>query len=103
MIAIIKNKINQLVDICGKYNVRRLALFGSAVSDRPISKTGDIDFLVEFQSMPPARHADNYFGLIEDLEKLFNLPVDLIEFGSIHNPYFREEIEETQVVLYNAA
>jgi predicted nucleotidyltransferase len=53
--------------------------------------------------MSPSQHADSYFGLIEDLEKLFGMPIDLVEPGSIANPFFRQVVEQTQVVLYEAA
>jgi uncharacterized protein len=53
--------------------------------------------------MLPAHHADSYFGLMEDLQRLFGMPIDLVEPGSIRNPYFRQAIAETQVSLYDAA
>ena len=40
---------------------------------------------------------------MEALEDLFNKPVDLVELGPITNPYFRQRIEETQVVVYETA
>ena len=48
-------------------------------------------------------HADNYFGLQEDLERLFGVRIELVEPGPIRNPYFRQAIEKTQVLLYAAA
>jgi predicted nucleotidyltransferase len=59
--------------------------------------------IVEFKPMPPIQHADNYFGLMEDLQRLFGMPIDLIEMGPIRNPFFRQAVAETQVVLYEAA
>ena len=53
--------------------------------------------------MQPAEHAEQFFGLTEDLERLLNRSVDLVEPGPIRNPYFRKSIEETQVVIYAAA
>jgi predicted nucleotidyltransferase len=103
MNAIVQAKLPELVDICYKHGVYWLALFGSAVNERPVPALSDLDFLVKFKPMPPAKHADNYFGLLESLEQLFGLPVDLIELEPIRNPYFREAVEETQVVLYEAA
>jgi len=82
--------------------VRRLALFGSAAQDRFEPARSDLDFLVVFQPMSPSEHADAYFGLQEDLEKLLGVPVDLVEPGPIRNPHFRQIIEQTQVVLYKA-
>lgn len=103
MNAIVQDKINDLVALCNNRGVRRLALFGSAASGRFDPASSDLDFLVEFQPVRPAQHADNYFGLQEDLERLFGLPVELVEPGPIHNPYFRHAIDKTQVQLYVAA
>ena len=100
---IIQRKISELAEICNKHRVLRLALFGSATTDDFDPGSSDLDFIVEFQPMPPAEHADNYFGLQEDLEQLFGMPVDLVERGPIKNPYFLKAVEDTQVVLYVAA
>jgi predicted nucleotidyltransferase len=45
---------------------------------------------------------DNYFGLKDELERLFGLPVDLIAVQAIRNPYFREAVESTKRTLYAA-
>lgn len=99
----VAGKMDELADRCRRRHVRRLALFGSAASGRSDPTTSDLDFVVEFESLTPAEHADSYFGLCEDLEKLFGRPVDLVELGPIRNPYFLESVAETQVVLYDAA
>jgi hypothetical protein len=52
--------------------------------------------------MPPAQHADSYFGLWEELEHLFGVEVDLIEAAPIRNPYFLEEVQAAQETLYVA-
>lgn len=96
-------KATELANVCRGRGVRRLALFGSAASQRFDPNRSDVDLLVEFETMSPVQHADSYFGLQEDLQKLFELPVDLTELGPIRNPYFRQEVERTQVVLYEAA
>src|SRR3990167_7631089 len=103
MHAIVREKAGDLAEICKKHGVRRLALFGSAASDSFDPASSDLDFLVEFQPLSPAQHADHYFGLQEDLERLFGVPVELVEPGPIRNPYFRQAIEETQVLVYAAA
>jgi len=83
--------------------VRRLGLFGSAVRDDFDPEHSDLDFLVQFEPMPPQRHADAYFGLLADLEALFGRRVDLVESAALRNPYRRREIEATQVLLHAAA
>jgi predicted nucleotidyltransferase len=40
--------------------------------------------------------------LLESLEQLFGRPVDLVVESAIKNPYFRQAIEPTRVLLYAA-
>lgn len=97
---VIEQHLNEIIRICKDRKVRRLAVFGSAAGDRFDPTKSDLDLLVEFERMTPADHAEQYFGLAEDLEKLFSRPIDLVEPGPIRNPYFRKSVEETQVELY---
>ena len=103
MNTIVQDKAGELAGICEKRHVCRLALFGSAARGSFDPASSDLDFLVEFQPLSPAQHADHYFGLQEDLERLLGRPVELVEPGPIQNPYFRQAIEETQVLVYAAA
>jgi len=97
-------KLPRVADLCLKHRVQRLALFGSGVSERFDKEAGsDLDFLAEFETMSPRDHADAYFGLMEDLQRLLGVPVDLVEAAAIRNPYFQEAIRNTQVVLFEAA
>jgi predicted nucleotidyltransferase len=103
MHPLIQERVTAVADLCVKHRVRRLALFGSATSQHFDPARSDLDVLVEFQPMPPAQHADSYFGLMEDLQRLFGRQIDLIELGSIRNPYLRQAIIASQVILYDAA
>jgi len=100
---IIRQNLNEIIRICIHRKVRSLAVFGSATDNRFDPNTSDLDLLVEFENMQPSDHAEQYFGLAEDLERLLNRPVDLVEPGPIRNPYFRKSLEETQVIIYAAA
>jgi hypothetical protein len=97
----VQDKLAEVTELCLKRGVRRLALFGSAAERVDGRKPNDLDFLVEFGPMLPAKQADSFFGLQGDLERLFGCPVDLVEPGAIRNPYFREAVEESKVVLYD--
>jgi uncharacterized protein len=92
----------QVADICRQYRVRRLALFGSALRSDFDPARSDLDFVVEFEPLPEGKYADSYFGLIEALERLFQRHVDLVEAGSVRNPYFLREIESQQESVYAA-
>ena len=103
MIAAIELRRDEIARICGKHRVRRLSLFGSATGERFDSSRSDVDVLVEFEKMAPADHAAHYFGLQEELEALLQHPVDLVEPAPIRNPYFRQSIEASKVLLFEAA
>ena len=87
--------------LCQQHRVRRLVVFGSALTPafRPDS---DVDLVAEFEPMPLAQYADNYFQLKSALEELLGHPVDLLEAQAIRNPYFRQQLEATQQLLYAA-
>jgi len=103
MTRIVADHLPELIALCRRHQARRLALFGSATGDAFDSSGSDLDFLVEFRPLAPPDHADSYFGLLHDLEDLFARRVDLLERPPIRNPYLLEAIEESEVVLYEAA
>jgi uncharacterized protein len=82
--------------------VRRLELFGSAASGRDWPGVSDFDFLVEFETLPTGQHTDAYFGLLQGLEDLFGRPIDLVMASAIKNPYFRQSVDQTKVLVFAA-
>ncbi len=93
-------KRTELEDLCRRYRVRRLEVFGSAAKEGQGPDPRDLDFLVEFQPLEPGQHADAYFGLLDGLEDLFGCSVDLVMERAVRNPYFRRSIERTRRVVY---
>jgi predicted nucleotidyltransferase len=53
--------------------------------------------------MRPGEHARAFFGLLEDLEQLFNRKIDLLEPQPIRNPYLKKEIEKSRAIIYETA
>ncbi len=103
MNSLIRSKSRKLAEICVKHHVRHLELFGSAATDSSDSEKSDVDCLVEFKELTPAAHADAFFGLLEDLERIFERDIDLVEPRAIRNPYFLEAIQQQRVTVYAAA
>ncbi|MYD63067.1 MAG: hypothetical protein F4W91_18660 [Gemmatimonadetes bacterium] len=102
MISFVVEQATELEQLCLRYSVLRLDLFGSAVTSQYRPEKSDLDFVVEFQPLPDGTYADTYFGLLEALERLFGKPVDLVVDSAIKNPYFRQSIEETKRPVYEA-
>jgi predicted nucleotidyltransferase len=89
-----------LGDLCRRFHVRRLGLFGSAVTGGFDPERSDLDLLVEFEPMPPGAYAAAYFGLREQLEILFGRAVDLLTEAALANPYLRRRIEAERRTLF---
>ena len=89
-----------VADFCRRHHVRRLALFGSVLTDE-FGPESDIDVLVEFQ--PGTRIGLFGFAAMEiELSEALGRKVDLNTPGFL-NPRFREETVAGAKVLYEAA
>jgi predicted nucleotidyltransferase len=99
---IIETRRAELAELCRRFQVRRLEVFGSATRDNFDPARSDVDFLVEFEPESPLRGLDQYFGLKEGLETLFDRQVDLVEAGVVKNPYLLAGIERSRETLYAA-
>lgn len=90
---------DKLAEICQRYGVAELALFGSALRSemRPDS---DVDLLVEFQ--PNARIGILRFeSLAEDIEALIGRKVDLVTKRGL-KPWVRPQVLRNTRILYAA-
>lgn len=100
MIELIEQHKAALTNLCRRFKVRRLDLFGSAAKGTFNPQASDLDFLVSLDDSSPAEYTDNYFGLANELERLFGRRVDLVTERSVRNPYFRQVIEATRQPVY---
>lgn len=89
-----------LEGICRRYNVRRLALFGSALREEDFGPESDLDVLVEFE--PGHTPGFAFVRLQRDLAKLLGYRVDLHTYRSLSR-YFRDEVLEESQTLYERA
>ncbi|MEE8436177.1 MAG: nucleotidyltransferase domain-containing protein [bacterium] len=102
MHPIIEERLPELRELCRRYHVARLEMFGSAVKENFDPAGSDLDFVLEYLPEAKEFYPDVYFDLKAELEALFNRPVDLVMQTAIRNPYFQAELEETKVPVYAA-
>ncbi len=96
-------KSAEINNLCQRYNVKTLHVYGSVVrSDFDPSKS-DLDFLVEFLPQEPTERAACFFGLDAALRTLFDRPIDLGELEGIRNDRFRKIVNASKVAVYAAA
>ena len=92
----------QLAELCARFEVQQLELFGSAARGDFDPRTSDLDFLVLFRRQGKVSAADRYLGLLNALEDLFGRKVDLVDVSAARNPYFIAEALKHRVRLYAA-
>lgn len=102
MISLIAQYRDELQELCRRYHIRRLELFGSAASGKFNQDTSDLDFLVLFDELEPAVYADAYLGFYECLTELFDRRIELVSTTAITNPCFLESIQRNRETLYAA-
>jgi uncharacterized protein with HEPN domain/predicted nucleotidyltransferase len=98
--AIVERNLPAIAELCRRFGVRRLDLFGSAATGRFDPARSDLDFVVEFEA-EGRRKA--YFCLLEEFEKLFGRKVDLLTEPGLENPYLRRRIETERRTLFPIA
>ncbi len=89
----------QLSEICRRYEVRELAVFGSAARGE-MRQDSDVDLLVEFQ--PEAQVGlIEHAGLMLDLSDLLGRKVDLVSKRGL-KPLIRDSILKESCFVYAA-
>lgn len=89
----------EVADLCRRYRIRELSLFGSALRD-DFGPGSDVDLLVEFE--PDARVGFLLLGRIErELGALFGRKVDLVPKRGLRPP-MRGAVLDSARVLYAA-
>ena len=101
MHAAISDKKDELAELCRRYGVARLEVFGSAARGTDFDpRSSDADFLVEFKLEDGRAPLRQYFDFAEALRHTLGRPVALVESGAVRNPYLRAAIERSRELVY---
>lgn len=100
---IIELNIGKIIELCKKYRVKRLFVFGSILTDR-FNSDSDMDFSVDFDKASIEQNqldwGDIFFGLIEELQTLLGRKIDLVVDSNVSYTYFRKELDATKQLIY---
>ena len=102
MNALIKENTDRIRHLCRQHHIHKLWVFGSVLTDT-FSKESDVDFLYEMadQNLNDQEYYHAFWGFMDELRALLQREIDLIWYGGIRNPYFKEEVDETKVLIYD--
>lgn len=98
---IVEINIRRIIDICKRFHVRKLWIFGSILTNR-FNDQSDVDLCVDFDKskINIFDYADNFFDFQYALEDLLGRKVDITEDSAVSNPYFRQELNATRKLIY---
>lgn len=107
MIELIQHHTHTIQQLCEQYRVGKLWVFGSATDPLRFGPESDIDFLYTFDVQegydPHFPYAALWSGLLDDLRSLLGQEIQLIAYGPFHNPWFRQQVEATKLLIYDQA
>jgi uncharacterized protein len=103
MLEFIEAHRSEIADLCRRFHVHRLDVFGSAARGSDFDPArSDVDLLVTYDPDAPRPTLEEYFGFQEQLEALFGRSVDLVMAGAVRNPFIRADIERFRELVYEA-
>ncbi len=98
----LRSKHDGIEELCRKYAVKRLRLFGSALREDWDPTSSDFDFLAEFGPPVGMNAFDQFMGFLFDLEALLGRDVDVVDWNAARNPFFKRHAERSAKELYAA-
>jgi len=105
MTSLIANNLPAIQDICRRYGIQKLFVFGSAARNVDFTAQSDIDFLYKLSPEVNALSVDqqpDFFEILFSLEELLSRKVDLIDLTTVKNPYFIQAINQHKLKIYEA-
>jgi hypothetical protein len=88
----------KIVQFCRRWQIKELAIFGSALGD-DFRNDSDVDVLVVLQNDAKWSLFD-HMKAEEELKEIFGREVDLVEKEAITNPFRRHHILKNHEVIY---
>jgi predicted nucleotidyltransferase len=99
--TIIGEKYLDFAQICENHNVQKVYIFGSLAKGIFRVKESDIDLLVSVDIENPLERGEALLYLWDNLEKLFDIKVNLLTEDSLKNPYLKSSIYENMQLVYD--
>ena len=102
MLRLIEIHRDDIAELCRRFHVNRLEVFGSAARGLDFDPArSDVDLLVTYlPGYQPGIAA--YQDLRDALEDLLGRPVDLVMEAAVENPFSRAGIDRSRQPIYGA-
>lgn len=100
MLYLIETHRTDIAELCRRFHVSRLDVFGSAARGFDFDPDrSDVDLVVTYRSGHHPGIAE-YQDLRDALADLLGRPVDLVMEAAVENPFIRAGIERSRQAIY---
>jgi uncharacterized protein len=99
MIPILENRSAKIMELCRRFHVKRLDVFGSAARESDFTDDSDVDLLVEYEADHAPSFRD-YLALRDALADVLGRKVDLTMANAVRNPYLRAQIDRFRQTVH---
>jgi predicted nucleotidyltransferase len=96
---LLQAKLQPLRELCERYCVEKLELFGSAARGEFDPAHSDLDFIVQMKGRREPGYARRFCDFADALEALYGRPVDLLTELMIKTPYFKAEVQKDRTIV----
>jgi predicted nucleotidyltransferase len=96
-------KLQPLLELCERYGVEKLELFGSAARGEFDPAHSDLDFIVQMKGRREPGYAARFCDFADALEVPYGRPVDLLTELMIRYSYVKAAIAQERTVLLETA
>jgi predicted nucleotidyltransferase len=94
---------DEVAEVCRRFHVARLEVFGSAARATDFDpERSDVDLIVSYDPDNYPSGIGDFFDLRTALTVVFGRSVDLTMATAVRNPYLRAEMERDREMLYAA-
>ncbi|MEQ1747047.1 MAG: nucleotidyltransferase domain-containing protein [Saprospiraceae bacterium] len=91
----------QLFELCRRYPVVRLYVFGSILTDAFDPEKSDVDVQVFFEpNKDPIKNGQLKWEFWDELEEIMGRKVDMLTEQPLRNPFFKKQVESTRRLVY---
>jgi predicted nucleotidyltransferase len=102
MTAFLEDLKEVIAELCRKYSVQRLFVFGSSIMDDFRPGESDVDLFAKFTPLGGHAKFHAFLEMLDELQSVLGTKVDLVMSGVVRNANISREIKYTKRMIYAA-
>ncbi|MCY4195786.1 MAG: nucleotidyltransferase domain-containing protein [Rhodobacteraceae bacterium] len=97
----IESRKKEIAELCRKYQIRQLEVFGSAAREHDFDpESSDFDFIVDYIPVDGGSTLRRVMGFRRELASVMGCKVDVMDKGARCDPYFMVLVNRDRKTIY---